>query len=146
MQRALQLLNEPFLNLLQEKIIYSGTFLARTDVLAAKMRLNVEDLTGILGVSRSSLFGWRKGRRKVSPKAWRTLERAERDAEESQSPRESGFEVPREIEGVLCEYEAPYESGNDTGMSLRDEVIYLRLENAELKETLERVRRTINND
>ena len=44
------------------------------------MRVNVEDLTEILGVSRSSLFGWRKGRRTVSSKAWRKLELAEREA------------------------------------------------------------------
>lgn len=56
------------------------TFLARTDLLASTMRVNVEDLTEILGVSRSSLFGWRKGRRTVSSKAWRKLELAEREA------------------------------------------------------------------
>ena len=58
----------------------NDTFLERTDFLAAKLRVNVEELVEILGVSRSSLFGWRAGRREVSAKGWKKLEIAEGEA------------------------------------------------------------------
>lgn len=55
-------------------------FLRRTDQLAIQMRQNVDDLADVLGVSRASLYGYRKGQRKISSKAWLKLEDAERRA------------------------------------------------------------------
>ena len=63
------------------------------------MRINVEDLTEILDTSRSSLFGWRKGRRAVSPKAWRKLEAAEKAAGLGElSPKELAEDSGEEAE------------------------------------------------
>lgn len=45
-----------------------------------QMRRNVDDLADVLGISRASLYGYRKGQRKVSAKAWLKLEEAEREA------------------------------------------------------------------
>jgi len=71
---------EPFLAPINHKMTLNEPFLARTDALANALRVNVEDLVDVLDVSRSSLFGWRAGRRKVSNKAWAKLEAAEREA------------------------------------------------------------------
>lgn len=48
-------------------------FLGRTDRLAYQKGARVEDLQGVLGISRASLFGYRSGKRKVPAKVWMKL-------------------------------------------------------------------------
>lgn len=55
-------------------------FSSRTDVLAARLGVNIQDLPDYIGLSRSSLFALRKGERSVTPKNWAKLEEAENKA------------------------------------------------------------------
>lgn len=64
-------------------------FEERTNRLAEKVGCRLEDLTELLGFSRASLFAYRSGRNKVSRKAWRSLEEAERRV---------GIPVPERLE------------------------------------------------
>ncbi len=52
----------------------------RTDALAVRLGVHVQDLPESLGVSRASLFAYRAGKRPITSKAWRKLEAAERAA------------------------------------------------------------------
>lgn len=52
-------------------------FLKRTDELALRLGVNVQDLPDVMGVSRASLFCYRTGNRPITSKAWRKLEAAE---------------------------------------------------------------------
>ncbi|MFA6962425.1 MAG: hypothetical protein WC205_16845 [Opitutaceae bacterium] len=54
-----------------------GEFSARTDRLAAHLRVNVSELTGVIRLSNGMLFAYRKGKHPISPKAWSKLESAE---------------------------------------------------------------------
>lgn len=65
---------------MQEKNQTFQDFARRTEELAAKRGINLGDLPGLLGISRAMLFGYRKGRFKISGKAWRKLEQAERES------------------------------------------------------------------
>lgn len=56
------------------------TFSSRTDTLATSLGCGIDDLPDVLGVSRASLYGYRKGRRNISNKAWAKLEQAEQAA------------------------------------------------------------------
>ena len=55
-------------------------FARRTDALASRLRLRLGDLPAILGMSRASLFNYRSGKAQITDKAWRKLERSEREA------------------------------------------------------------------
>jgi hypothetical protein len=58
----------------------SETFLERTDLLAARLGVQMGELLPILEISRASFFSYRSGKRPISAKAWRKLEKAEREA------------------------------------------------------------------
>lgn len=67
-------------------------FSDRTDALAVRLGCDVQDLPERLGFSRSSLFAYRTGKSRISPKAWAKLEMAERAAgldEVEKNPAES---------------------------------------------------------
>lgn len=55
-------------------------FSKRTEALALRLGVNVEDLIDVIGVSRASLFSYRTGNRPISSKAWAKLEQAEKEA------------------------------------------------------------------
>ena len=63
---------------LQEKNSENRIFLERTDKLAATLRISLRDLAPRIGLSVASLFGYRSGSLKISPKAWGKLEQAEK--------------------------------------------------------------------
>jgi hypothetical protein len=52
--------------------------LERTDALAKATDQSLRGLAPVLGLSVASLFGYRSGSIKISPKAWSKLEQAER--------------------------------------------------------------------
>jgi len=58
-------------------------FSRRTDDLAARLGVNLEDLPEVIGISRASLFCYRTGKRKISGKAWSKLDEAERRVSKS---------------------------------------------------------------
>jgi hypothetical protein len=66
-----------FSALLQEQNAPSGTFLHRTDFLAVRLGLRVEDLPLIVGISRRTLFVCRSADSAVTSKSWCKLELAE---------------------------------------------------------------------
>lgn len=102
---------------MQEKKDTPLNFLRRTDALAVKLGLNVQDLTEIIGVSRASLFSYRSGLRRITSKAWHKLEAAERRANsESSAPGGSGgFD---ENEGKVKEDEIQYGKKNSLEIRL----------------------------
>ena len=55
-------------------------FSARTDALAAKLEVDVQDLPEVVGFSRASLFAYRAGKARISEKAWLKLQSAEEAA------------------------------------------------------------------
>lgn len=55
-------------------------FAHRTEALAKRSNLKLGALPGRLGISRASFFAYRSGKARVTPKAWRKLERAERES------------------------------------------------------------------
>lgn len=55
-------------------------FSRRTDALAARLGRDLGALPSLLGFSRASLFGYRSGKAKITPKAWSRLAQAETDA------------------------------------------------------------------
>jgi hypothetical protein len=52
-------------------------FLVRTDSLALRLGINVQDLPPIIGIGRASLFSYRSGNRPITRKAWLKLAAAE---------------------------------------------------------------------
>lgn len=64
----------------QGKNAHHCTFLHRTDILAAQMGCDVQDLAAHLGVSRRTLFAGRSDDSQVSPKTLLRLAAAERAA------------------------------------------------------------------
>lgn len=73
------------MELLQAENEISWNFLERTDQLAAKLGINVQDLTKVLGIGRASLFCCRKGTRSITQKTWLKLEAAEKKALKEES-------------------------------------------------------------
>jgi hypothetical protein len=69
-----------FLAPLQDQNAQFSTFLHRTDILAARMNLRVEDIPSVLGMSRRTLFACRSANSAITPKSWLKLESAERAA------------------------------------------------------------------
>ncbi len=69
------ILSEPRLQ--QENETFED-FSRRTDTLAVRLGLSVQDLPAVTGFSRASLFAYRSGKRPISSKSWRKLEHAER--------------------------------------------------------------------
>ena len=59
---------------------FSRTFLHRTDALADRLGINVQDLPSHIGVSRRTIFAGRESDEAVSVKTWRLLEKAEQTA------------------------------------------------------------------
>lgn len=111
-------------------------FLRRTDQLAIQTRRNVDDLADVLGVSRASLYGYRKGQRKVTPKAWLKLEEAERRAgvtEASRALSSSHAQAAEAAGGSEEERQALFEEADEPRVKLLAEILRLRDENAALK-------------
>ena len=82
-------------------MLNSETFLQRSDLLAEKLRLNVEELALKLRISRASFWGYRTGKRAISQKAWRKLEEAERlagIATNETNPKDSRSEMQQLLE------------------------------------------------
>lgn len=67
-----------FLAPLQDTNAQTRTFLHRSDILASRLSIRVEDLPPFLGVSRRTLFACRSADSAVTPKSWLKLEQAER--------------------------------------------------------------------
>ncbi|MGE9270703.1 MAG: hypothetical protein ACQKBU_07855 [Verrucomicrobiales bacterium] len=78
---------------MQEKKDTYLDFLKRSDLLAATLGKNVEELVGPLQMSRASLFSYRTGKRPISSKAWHKLEAAERAAGLVQKRKDAGSEA-----------------------------------------------------
>ena len=72
--------NETFWYSLQEENETFRNFLIRTDILARKLGVNVQDLPEIIGIGRASLFCCRTGTRPITGKSWLKLEAAEQAA------------------------------------------------------------------
>ena len=66
------------------------TFLHRTDTLAARLGVHVQDLTGVIGISRRTLFAGRSNPECVSAKTLARLEAAERAAGITTEPPTAG--------------------------------------------------------
>jgi hypothetical protein len=66
---------------MQEKSETNDTFLSRTDAVAQRMGIILEELPEMMGISRASFFGYRSGKRPVTNKAWLKLASIERVAE-----------------------------------------------------------------
>jgi hypothetical protein len=81
----------------------------RTDALAAKLGVDINELPDIIGVSRASLFAYRSGRNRVSQKAWAKLTEAEEVA--GMRVREPGFTYGED--GLPLEDPLPLESSKD---------------------------------
>lgn len=62
---------------MQENYSENRLFLERTDEIARITRVSLRELAPKIGISVASLFGYRSGNIKISPKAWRKLEQAE---------------------------------------------------------------------
>lgn len=65
---------------MQEKKNDFRNFLERTDVLAKNLKVSLRELAPIMELSVASLFGYRSGAIRLSVKAWRKLEAAEKAA------------------------------------------------------------------
>lgn len=63
---------------MQQDFALNRTFSERTDQLAARLRINVQDLPEIIGISRRTLFECRSAESAVSRKTRAKLEAAER--------------------------------------------------------------------
>lgn len=92
--------NETFWYSLQEENETFRNFLIRTDLLARKLGVNVQDLPDVIGIGRASLFCYRTGTRPITAKSWLKLEAAERAAGISHPPAESP--------AVVCDDPADY--------------------------------------
>lgn len=65
---------------MQQKSESFSEFSERTEKLAAKLTLKLGELPERIGVSPAMFFAYRTGKNKISDKAWRKLEGAEREA------------------------------------------------------------------
>lgn len=63
----------------KKKVNNYENFLERSDLLAEKLHLSQEELADHLGMGRTTLWGYRKGTRPITGKAWRKLETAEKE-------------------------------------------------------------------
>ena len=72
--------NETFWYSLQEETETFRNFLIRTDHLAQKLGVNVQDLPDLIGIGRASLFCYRTGTRPITVKSWLKLAAAEEAA------------------------------------------------------------------
>lgn len=52
----------------------------RTDILASRLGINIQDLPDKIGIGRASLFCYRKGTREITAKTWLKLAAAEESA------------------------------------------------------------------
>jgi hypothetical protein len=80
---------------MQGKFETSEDFLRRTDELAVRLGIGVQELPDLLGFSRASLFAYRAGKRPITAKAWlklvaveKTL-KPEKAASQSESTKKS---------------------------------------------------------
>lgn len=79
-------------------------FSDKTDRLAEKLGVTLKELTGVLGFSTDSLFGYRTGRLPISAKAWRKLRNAEHQAGLISDPNQTqigGSNFPRNTPSLL---------------------------------------------
>lgn len=65
---------------MQEKKRTFLDFVFRTDVLARRLSCDLDEVAGVIGISRSSLFAYRSGKSKITRKAWSKLDSAELEA------------------------------------------------------------------
>ncbi|HSI08814.1 MAG TPA: hypothetical protein VK985_09485 [Rariglobus sp.] len=84
---------------MQTKSESFGEFSARTDRLAAHLRVNLSELTDVIHLSNGMLFAYRKGKHPISTKAWSKLEAAELKAgiQAQPPPRQSLAEMREKI-------------------------------------------------
>ena len=118
-------------------------FLRRSDKLAFQMGLNIDDLADVLGISRASLYGYRKGQRKVSNKAWAKLESAERRVNVSMASMtllEENAALAEAAGGTEEERQERFEVADAPRAELVREIVELRQENKELRKRLEAVK------
>lgn len=84
----------------QEKNSDSGLFSERTTNLAREIGVSLRELAPKMNISTASLFAYRSGKLKISPKAWRKLDQCERELAKRQESPFSGKE--------LCFYRIAY--------------------------------------
>lgn len=81
----------------QEKNRTFSHFSHRTEILADKLNVQLQELGRVLGVSNRMLFGYRSGSYPISDKAWRKLEAAEKAAGIGhERPQSAVFDAPSE--------------------------------------------------
>ena len=122
-----------FTHLPQEKSAPCRTFFHRTDNLAVRLGKNVQDLKGILGISRRTLFECRSADSAVSGKTWAKLEAAERAA--GILPAAPDPVRTAESEGKLKDSDPPPHHFLDAGKLIED----LRGDLAEKNRQIERL-------
>lgn len=111
-------------------------FVERTDVLARSLDCDVQDLTGLLGFSRASLFAYRSGKAQISAKAWAKLTEAE-----VKTLRKRGFAYPDEVAGsVSSRVQEPADP------PIQDRVDRLEAEIAELRAVVLKIRNAMNQE
>jgi DNA-binding Xre family transcriptional regulator len=121
---------------MQQDSALPRTFLHRTDQLAARMGLNVQDLAAIIGISRRTLFECRSAESAVSGKTLAKLDAAEARAR---------------ADPALAEFVKPYAKAKDEELGesahvLRDDVVPYRTrppEELTVEERLSRVERLL---
>jgi hypothetical protein len=126
----------------QEDSALRRTFFHRTDHLAARLGLNVQELPAIIGISRRTLFECRSADSAVSNKTWSKLAAAERDAGISNEPAESSTS-PKEVGVVKATHAGQVEMpmGDDQFPELGKMIDVLRRIAAALEELVDQRRK-----
>ncbi len=136
---------------MQDTNALSGTFLHRTDALAARLSVNVQDLPERIGISRRTLFAGRKNNAVVTSKTWLKLAKAEREAEIRTASNEASREVMRrlardaESKGKTNEEKQAFfeESLDREYMPTVEEILHLRDEVKRLRAIIEKAREVL---
>lgn len=134
----------------EEKWTYVD-FSRRTDALAAQLRCDVGNLPEVLGFSRASLFAYRSGKARITPKAWNKLAKAERDAEiRVASTKASGALTRRLAQTAEAmgtteeERQALFEELQEREkMPIMEEILHLRDEVKRLRTVIKKVREAL---
>jgi hypothetical protein len=124
----------------------SRNFLVRTDHLAARMGINVQDLPDVLGIGRASLFCCRTGKRPITPKTWLKLEEAERRAgvvAASETLVRSHAQAAEAAGGSEEQRQARFEAADAPRVALIEEINRLRDVVAELEAKLAAARKAL---
>ena len=112
--------NQRFRSHLQEKSDNFSEYSERTEALAGRLRANLSDLPGKIGISAAMFYAYRTGKYPISLKAWRKLEAAEKAAGLTSTDRPP--DTRQQSSFAVRDAEVEYRASPKTTFSRLDEI------------------------